>query len=302
MPVWSDSVATLFRRRPELLPARSPSPHSGSIHTGIIGLEPQEHAGEIHSVFFGHVQYSPKYRYIYVDTPKVACSTIKHSLQRAEREGAVPGTKPGAPQQYGYSDFLLRIHDRRESPLLFPKDRQELARFAAWSRFDFCFVRNPFSRVLSAYIDKVERHAERRALFQAQLLGGMEDPGRTLSFIEFLELVRRQDPKAMDPHWRPQHIHISCGIRYDFIGFFENFEKDFNTALSRIDPELLQHRANIFEHRTDASKILAKYYEGNAAARLVREMYAKDFEIFGYDDDVRRAAEPPKGPRGRAFL
>jgi hypothetical protein len=265
-------------------------------------LEIQEHAGEIDSGFFGHVQYSPKYRYIYVDTPKVACSTIKHSLQRAEGEGAYPGARPGAPHQYGYSESLMRIHDRRESPLLFPKDRHELARFAAWSRFAFCFVRNPFSRILSAYIDKIERHAERRALFQTQLLGEMEDPGRTLSFFEFLELVRRQDPKAMDPHWRPQHVHISCGVRYDFVGFFENFEEDFKTALLRIDSALLQHRVSIFEHRTGASKMLARYYEGNATARLVREIYAKDFESFGYDDDIRRAPEPPKRPRGSTFL
>ena len=44
--------------------------------------------------------------------------------------------------------------------------------------------------------------------------------------MEFLELVDRQAPEAMDPHWRPQHVHLLDGrLTYNFLGSFERFQQ-----------------------------------------------------------------------------
>src|ERR1700722_16343751 len=125
-------------------------------------MKAQENKNSVSDMLLlGHVHYSSRYRYLYVDTPKVACSTIKYTLQCAELgQQATTRTNP-IPARYGYSSSLLDIHDRRKSPLRWPGDAYELQEFVRTSRFAFCFVRNPFSRTLSAYLDKIAGDAER---------------------------------------------------------------------------------------------------------------------------------------------
>jgi hypothetical protein len=241
---------------------------------------------------FGHIHFSPKYNYIYVDTPKVACSTIKYTLKCAEYDEARLEMN-GSATRYGYSDFLMRIHDRRESPLLFPTTTEELEQFLSLSHLVFCFARNPFTRVLSAYIDKIEKNAARRALFTTNLGRQAQDQDQLLSFVEFLELVKQQPPESMDPHWRLQNLHIK-GMHYDVVGAFEQFGNDFDRLLSSIDQKMATFFAKVDEHKTNASENISKYYSDKKAVQLALDIYEQDFVYFGYCDDIARATEPPR--------
>ena len=81
------------------------------------------------------VHISLRHRYIYVETPKVACTTIKLALQRLE----------WGDSDY-YPDNMEVIHLRECSPLLTP--RQILSFPSALKNpyyFKFCFVRNPYT-------------------------------------------------------------------------------------------------------------------------------------------------------------
>ncbi len=250
-------------------------------------------------LFLNHVHHSPRYGYVYVDTPKAACSTIKHTLQCAERgEPSLYDNRDGsAPWQYGYSKFLLQIHDRRKSLLECPQDRDQLERILKSSRFMFCFVRNPFTRVLSAYLDKIRGPVERRALF-LEMLGVPET--NNLSFVEFLELVQRQIPEAIDPHWRPQYVHLHGVLTYNFIGSFERFQQDFHTVLMAIDPALLNCVVRVDEHRTNASSLalVRHHYADTRAVDLVSRIYEQDFALFGYSTEIVRSGSPPNAGRG----
>jgi hypothetical protein len=241
---------------------------------------------------FGHIHFSSKYNYIYVDTPKVACSTIKYTLNSAEC-GEARLEKNDSGSRYGYSDFLLRIHDRRDSPLLFPTTTEELAQFLSSSRLVFCFARNPFTRVLSAYIDKIEKNTERRALFTTNLGREAQDQDQPLSFVEFLELVNQQPLEAMDPHWRLQNLHIK-GMHYDVVGAFEQFGNDFDRLLNSIDQKMVSFFAKVDEHKTNASENISRYYSDRKAVQLALDIYEQDFTYFGYCDDIARATEPPQ--------
>jgi len=78
--------------------------------------------------------------FIYLNNPKVGCSTIKSSLWRAIR-GNLPTQAEGG------------IHGLENSPFDFrPRDPE-----AARNAYIFTFVRNPFQRLVSAYLIKVVR-------------------------------------------------------------------------------------------------------------------------------------------------
>ena len=177
-----------------------------------------------------------------------------------------------------------------------PQDRDQLEKFLKASRLVFCFVRNPFTRALSAYLDKILGPAERRALFLEKL--GM--PGtNNLSFVEFLELVQRQMPEAMDPHWRPQHVHLHRVLAYDFIGSFERFQQDLHTVLTAVDPALLNYVVRVDEHRTDASSmaLVRRHFADTRAVDLVSQIYERDFALFGYPTEIARSGSPPNSGR-----
>jgi hypothetical protein len=208
------------------------------------------------------VNWSRTHGYVYVEVPKAACSTIKLTLQRIERNDRAysPANK----------------HARSLSPLLSPLSAPKafLAALASPQVFRFCFVRDPASRILAAYLDKLtgndfEREARLRSL-------GFSD---TPSFNVFLQ--RLADGKIdSDIHWARQVDLLQPDkIKYDFVGRFENFRADFETVLRRIGCDA-SWLADAREHRTGASARVGDI--GDEERALIAEIYAEDFKRFGY--------------------
>lgn len=250
-----------------------------------------------------HVHYSEKFHFVYVDTPKVACSTIKHTLNNAERgEAQPPDLSRTSNNPFGYSDFLLEVHDRRRSLMKWPSSRYEFSEFIDKSRLTFCFVRNPYTRILSAYVDKIAKHRERRSEFLGELGICSPDLERPILFLEFLELVSAQPPGSMNPHWRVQAYHnMIDDIEYDYVGAFETFAYDLDKCLTTISPGLTRFTSTVDEHKTGAERLLSDAYRDPAAVRFVRSIYSEDFLRFRYSDDPGRATEPPRTRERRSI-
>src|SRR5688572_11911209 len=148
------------------------------------------------------VNISLKLRYLYVEVPKVACSSIKRTLQQLEDENRSP------PED---------VHDRDASPLMAPYDSLSLYLSAQHDpRFRrFAFVRNPFTRTLSCYLDKcVQSPWERARLLPELGLSGDTIP----TMHEFLLAVQRQPTPQMDIHWLPQAVILEGLCEPRFIG------------------------------------------------------------------------------------
>lgn len=220
------------------------------------------------------VNWSKKYQLIYVETPKVGCTTIKQILQYAD---------------YGFDDSALKLkdhdqlHDRSLSPLNAPSDDPEifLQCLSSNDYFVFSFVRNPFSRVLSAYLDKIVGHPDTQNQYQRQL--NIDPNDGVPTFGEFIELIYSANPVDMDPHWAPQSFLLALdNVQYDFLGRFEFFDDSIHQLISRVSLKLPPSVARLGkQHSTSADQKLHTYYDARAIRR-VREIYHRDFERLGY--------------------
>lgn len=213
------------------------------------------------------INWSKKYRYIYVETPKVACTTIKRTLQNAEVEGDP-------------SVFPIKVHERKNSPI--PMVGDDLPGFknllANPNTFTFCFVRNPFTRVLSCYLDKMVRTVfERNRLAPTLNLPVDKAP----EFIDFLRAIEGQPAIKRDIHWSAQSFLLRPRkFRYSFVGRFESFDTHFNAACKHLNIMDYVKPAKVF-HATNANELVNQYL-GPKEIRLIQEIYKVDFQNFGY--------------------
>lgn len=230
----------------------------------------------------GRVDYlthiSRKHRCVFVEVPKAGCSVVKRVLQYSEVDGQ--GVDPEAS-----------VHDRSLSPLAAPiRGGFDLAEIFGdpTTYFRFSFVRNPYSRALSCYLEKI---AGEQWLREKRLPALGFSPDAEVSFVDFLSRVAEQGPAEMDIHWAPQHALLSLRkVRYDFLGRFEAFHADLGRLIEHLDldvPPGLLHRRTA--HVTHAGDRLHDFYDAESV-RLVREIYAGDFESLGYGRDLRFAS------------
>jgi dermatan 4-sulfotransferase 1 len=148
--------------------------------------------------------------------------------------------------------------------------------------FKFCFVRNPFTRLLSCYLDKIQRNRPQKAAILRQL--GLPDHrlDAPVSFEQFVKAVVEQPAALMDVHWRAQYYQtLQAGIKYDFIGRFERFAEDMRIAGGRIAEDFGSYFGGEVYNGTDAGAA-AEHYLTMDLKKDIRRKYEIDFEYFGY--------------------
>lgn len=218
------------------------------------------------------INISNRYKYIYFETSKVACSTIKRTLQQLEVEG---------------TEQVLddNIHDKVASPLLSPLQLQRSLDNYINSWFTFGFVRNPYTRIISCYLNKIVGDQCERDKFLPHL--GVENTAK-LSFIDFLKTVRQFEPHEMNHHWMPMSLMLAADkIDLDFIGRQETFNSDFVKVIAHLKNEPVS--SNIISderaHSVNAASKVEKYID-DEAAKLISEIYYDDFKYYGYGFDA----------------
>ncbi|WP_109471092.1 sulfotransferase family protein [Ornithinimicrobium cavernae] len=214
--------------------------------------------------------------YVYYAIDKVANSSIKNALFHIE---------------YGkVKKEPLSLYDERCSPLLspyqLPTDMLKNA-LNSGNYFRFAFVRNPYSRLLSCYLDRIltATSRPRRQLnisLKAQGLGTGE-----VSFETFIRTICEQTSPQQNSHWRVQADDVAHPVlELDYIGKFESLWDDMRTLSKEIwgevRPEMAIEGVNKSPKATNASDRLKQYYTPELAG-LVAERYSADFELFGYE-------------------
>jgi hypothetical protein len=222
-----------------------------------------------------YLHISLQHRFVYVEIPKNACSTLKFILRRVELDDVtIENTK--------------QIHNRQYSPLLRPCQLWDVDALLNSSQFKrFTFVRNPYTRVLSAFLDKIAGNNRRlkEPLFTI-LDRDIKEISSPISFVDFLRAIRQQSPLEMDHHWRQQSIQAFYPkLSYDFIGRFERLDEDIERLGGVLGIDLRKYYYRHAPHNTNAGERLKEYYD-DESIRLVKQIYAEDFDLFEYPTDI----------------
>ena len=182
-----------------------------------------------------HLSYDYKHKALWFRTYKVASRSIDDSLRDE--------SKPG---QYIYGSQMSY------SPRLFRK------------YFKFAFVRNPETRFISAWKDKVMK--QNYFNFEDTKHEEMKDFDQFLSWVEQLNIDR------CDEHLRSQNSLIDLN-HIDFIGRFEHFNHDFQQLTDRIG---LKDQSAKHLNKSPKQELSLTHTQ-----RLrIYKIYEKDFQIF----------------------
>ena len=243
---------------------------------------------------------------VYRVVPKCACSTIGQILHHGDHghfyDGDIHDAKDGIWKWNGNSD---KEH-ARDVIVSTIQEKQALT---------FTCVRNPYTRVLSCFLDKIagiQRNGNRYrgdmvamiATHYDMKIGETPDDefDQIAAFRKFLLFVRDtikfRHPMHPDIHWAPMSGHVATllnnGGSYDRIFATEDFNAGMKGVLHGVE---LSHstdldtlpRFNESEGHGPKRAFPVENYFDDLAAHIVTDIYRKDFAIFKYSKDPGRA-------------
>lgn len=198
-------------------------------------------------------------RFIYFRIPKAANSTVIRLLTSNDNQQ--------------YSSRAGKRSFSRPSKLLSTQVETLEQDF-----FLFTITRDPYSRILSAYLDKIVKGKRKRKANRAL----KKSAAAELSFEEFCRYLD-QGGFRDDAHWYPQDWFIPCGTALmGHVGKMESLTDELDAITARIDPSRnLADTGSQRKHRTDANQKLKTYYTRDTA-RIIARVYQRDFERFDY--------------------
>jgi len=246
------------------------------------GLEPGDVLDRLaHSSFV-----SPTYRYLYIETAKCACTSMKYFITELEKPICELSRKPYLRE----TRRSMLIHQRNYIglPTLLDLQPGEIREIVSGNSdyFIFGLVRNPFSRLVSAFESKVrlvEPGFENGPRWTAAEIG-------TDIRATFADFVARQLKSlgAKEHHFATQYRllfqHLMPYTKIFQVERFAEFEKFFLSYLKAYDATNLPR----FKDRNRTLYPDWRLYYDEATASRAQEYYREDFEAFGYDPNSWR--------------
>ncbi len=149
----------------------------------------------------------------------------------------------------------------------------------------FTFVRNPYARVLSAYLDKIIRlRYDLRPRYRA-LRAATRATDAPPSFDRFLDYLAAGGLYA-NVHWAPQTALLLIPlVSFDFVGKVENLDQDLLQVLQRLFPDQA-HRTAVKFGRAGPPPTGAQDKVFSWCTRQQRDriaaLYENDITALGY--------------------
>jgi glycosyltransferase involved in cell wall biosynthesis len=229
------------------------------------------------------------HRLFYVSTPKVACTSLKWWF--ASLEGYAEALEISTDSSE--SDPDLFVHDifQKLAPDVVGLTLEELSEALTSPNYlRFAVVRNPYKRVFSAWQSKL-------LLREPLQIGPYRDsdffndpietaPDIAAAFERFMEyLAKREAPNFKDHHWTPQ-ANI---LRPDLIDYSRIVKiEEPQELINELNRWLGGSAVDPFSIRRANESIIPFLPEllTPRSIELIREVYARDFELFRYESKV----------------
>jgi hypothetical protein len=186
-----------------------------------------------------------------------------------------------------FTDYYYKIHSdqrfnrEKNNKWGFPFKRvsKSQADILSDDVFIFSFVRNPYERILSCYLDKIKN--------PKNYLGFLRYGNRfykEMNFEDFLEEVNKIPDAEADKHFRSQYTFLKNkdDLIPDFVGRLGNFSCDFQKVLDRIGTDQLE---TAHTNKSNSKKNKRSIYFTTYAKELIWERYKEDFLYFEYPKD-----------------
>ena len=259
-----------------------------------------------------------EYKFVYCPIPKVASTSLNcimylldntsekdEALTRFALSGQSNRVKNSdqelhALHRFVYANLTLESCSRKEAYKAINNDQY----------FKFTFVRDPWKRLSSAYLNKFAVIRSQDDLLPSAKTaiegfyaanGETVDFDKSITFRQFLTYINQTDSQYLDSHWKPQSDFIK-NINLDFIGKMESLNDDFNFVREKLGiPEkfsLPQKNVTSYSEKNNATQSLADYYPDELRSLgyrpsyrsfytpelidLVYKRYKDDFENLGY--------------------
>ena len=261
-----------------------------------------------------------EYKFIYCPIPKVASTSLfcimyllSNSLKKEDELTKFVCLSSQQKWAEGVNEYVHDLHryihnnltlvnySRKESREIINSDRY----------FKFTFVRDPWKRLTSAYLNKfVDVEKPDKLLLSARtaiegvytINGKKPDYTRSITFRQFLNYIAVTKDQYLDVHWKPQNSFIK-NIDLDFVGKLETLSADFdyiiqklniteNLSLPKKNVTTYERSVTLHNNYADSYPIDIKqldrrpnfqsFYTPDLIA-LVNQRYEDDFNKFGYE-------------------
>lgn len=187
---------------------------------------------------------SHKNKYLYYSIPKTATTSIKIYLEL-----------------YGSVD--IGLHSKQDGYSIEYDD--------SWNDyFKFAFVRNPWDRILSCFLDKTKQSIGK--CWEMETYKSFS----SCSFEEFIDYLNL-DNIMFDGHITPQYLMINLS-QIDFIGKFEDLDTDFTKIQNLLGLPVIKLSK---ENQTQHDKY--QLYYNKKTKNKVYSLYREDIERFNYE-------------------
>ncbi len=234
---------------------------------------------------------------VYRVVPKCACSTIGQIMYFSDNGRFFDGDIHDAV------DGMHKWAFDQSQPLITRNVQSHMS-------YSFTCVRNPYTRILSSFFDKIcgiQRNGRRyrgnlvpSLIYNYGIDVGGDDGSREFdqiaSFRRFLlfarDTIKWRRPMDPDIHWSAMSGHVSTfivnGGRYDRIFWTEKFDEgmqqvlDHTETLHRVDLAEIPRFNESEAHGPKRAHPVEDYFD-DLSMHLVYEIYKPDFELFKYD-------------------
>ncbi|ELT94197.1 hypothetical protein CAPTEDRAFT_199516 [Capitella teleta] len=187
--------------------------------------------------------------------------------------------------EFGYAHDLDTLEKHGIIPILSGKLPREYFNY-----YKLLQVRHPFTRLISAYKDKIVDNLGLGPDNDTRLCRALEK-GIFPTWVQFAELVANRNSSCMNKHWMPYtEVCPVCDMEFDAVTKIETISTDTNDFVKRLDINDSFHFDQKRASQSAPGKTIEDYMNELPKDVLskLKKMFHTDMQLFGYEIDSDR--------------